>query len=240
MKYTFLSILFFYLGNIQAQEINYEAFAGEPVKMSMEVPMKKIGFTWYNKPDIGEKKQARIRTIFLNKNFKRATSPIALLTKMYHAKTKEELEIFLIDKRFLKRHKVKKVKDYTQNHYLMEYQLAVQHGERRMVVVKYSEIENGKKIGEHALQAISASKRGWLVTEEENLKDVEYVIRTLSAEAFLSFYRTYDSNDKDIDTLRAKVRSPRPKNRINLTTLAEELRKLPQSNPALWKKLQSL
>lgn len=111
----------------------------------------------------------------------------------------------------------------------------MRHEGSKVVLLKYSEIADGKKIGEHTLQAIYDG--GWKVTEIKELKDLEFVIRSLDADRFLDFYRTTESTDEDINELRKEVRSPVPENRINLNKLATVLKEVEQNNTKLWSKL---
>lgn len=221
--------------NVFSQKIDYEAFKGEPVNIVLEVPMKKVGFTWYNKPNLSEKGKLPVRTIEDRDNMDYASSPKALLTKVYHAQSKKDFENLVADKQYVKNFKIKKVKDYSKNHFISEYQLLVRHEGSKVVLLKYSEIADGKKIGEHTLQAIYDEE--WKVTEIEELNDLEFVIRSLDADRFLDFYRTMESTDEDINELRKKVRSPAPENRINLNKLAIVLKEVEQSNTKLWSKL---
>ncbi|MEM8528838.1 MAG: hypothetical protein AAGG68_29655 [Bacteroidota bacterium] len=223
--------------SVFCQDINYEAFKGEAVAVVMDIPLgKNNGFEWWNKPDLSEKGKTRILTIenrLVNADY--APSPTALLTKLYHAKSKKELLKYMTDKRFLKQFKVKKVKDYTQNHFRLEYQLVVPSSRGDVIILKYSEIAKGAKIGDYTIQAIY--DRGWKITEVEELKDIEFIINSLNATSFQAIYQQYKGKDEDINRLREKVRTPMPDNRLNLTKLAQVLKEVQKSDPQLWKKL---
>lgn len=231
--YITVIIVFLIIINSQAQEINYEAFKGEPINVSMDVDLEGFKFYWLNHPDIDEEKRSRITTIEKD-NLPYASSPVALLTKIYHAESKKELLSFVTDKELVKKFRLKKVNNYEENYFIAEYLLSVPTGKKGVSILKYSEFKDNKKVGEYTLQSIS--KRGRKVTDIEELKGIEFIVASLSAEMFLEFYRTYDSEDEEINKLRAKVRSQRL-NMLNLTRLAEVLQEIQKSDKTLWAKL---
>lgn len=223
--------------SVNGQDINYEDFRGEKVSVVMDFPLQKVSFRWYNKPDLSDKAKSRIRTITDNDNMDYASSPRALLTKIYHAKSKKGLKKFVLDKKLLKRFKVKKTKDYTNNHFISEYQVYVKNGNQGVAILKYTEIANGKEVGKYTLQAIRDTDSEWKVTELEELKEIEFTVNALNAASFKGIYQQYKTEDEDINRLREKVRTPMPDNRLNLTKLAQVLREVQKSDPMLWKKL---
>lgn len=219
--------------HVEAQDINYEAFEGTPVKMKMEVPLD-IKFIWNNRPGLTEERKERLKTI-KDDEMDYATSPKALLTKLYLADSKKEIEELTVSKQVAKRFKVKKVKNYEDNHLRIEYNLQIESNKDEFCIIKYSEIVQGKIVETSTLQAIW--NKGWKVAELPELDELTFIVENLSAEQFLEFYRTGNSDDEDINRLRQKVRTPKPDNRLNLTTLAEVLKEVQQNDPQLWKKL---
>ncbi|MEN0049918.1 MAG: hypothetical protein AAF806_22845 [Bacteroidota bacterium] len=221
--------------NINGQNVNYEDFKGEKISVVMDFPLQKVTFRWYNKSDLSDKAKSRIKTIADNDNMEYASSSRALLNKIYHAKSKKDLEKHVTDKKLLKRFKVKKTKDYTNNHFISEYQVYIKNGDQGIVILKYTEIEDGKEVGKYTLQAIR--DRGWKVTELEEWKDLEFIVGALNAASFQAIYQQYKGKDEDINQLRERVRTPMPDNRLNLTKLAQVLKEVQKSDPQLWKKL---
>jgi hypothetical protein len=222
-----------------SQDIDYEKFKGDAVLVNIDIEGV-YSFKWWNMPDISEEKKDRNKTTinrFENSDYVPGATP--LLTKLYHAKTKKDLLDYITDKRLLKQFKLKKAKDYTKNYYMYEYQLIVPSSQGKVVILKYSEYKNGRKIGEYTSQVGKNANeyKGYKAVYLEELEDIEYIVASLNGASFQAIYQRSTSDDEDINRLRQKVRTPKPDNRLNLTTLAAVLKEVEQNDPQLWKKL---
>lgn len=239
MKGLIIVLCGIFVISLNAQTTDYEQFKGKPINASVIVEMPILSFKSYNITD----RESCIE--WYDGALKQPpTSPKSnrdLLYLLHTAKNKKALKELVTHPSLIEQYEIKRKKNFTKNHFQPIHQLCLDKKDVVFCILKYSEIKDGKQIAIKSMQKASLKRKDGhhkLITHEDDLLDIEYMVRHLSSEAMKQLLGGEDISNPAIAELRESCsRGTAYNSRINITQLAASIREMKTAKPELWKNL---
>ncbi len=242
MKGLIIVLCGIFVLNLNAQTTDYEQFKGKSINVSVIAAMSRLSFKSYNITD--RKSCIEWYDGALKQPPTAPKSTRDLLYLLHTAKNKKALRKLVTHPSLIEQYEIKRKKDFTKNHFQPIHQLCLRKKDISFCILKYAEIKNGKQIAIKSMQKASLKRKDGhhkLITSEDDLLDIEYMIRHLSSEAMKQVLGGEDISNPAIVELRESCSRGTPYNsKININQLASSVRRIEQEDAALWEVLTTM
>lgn len=96
--------------------------------------------------------------------------------------------------------------DSTDNYIALVHTLMFDYGNRKIAIIKFSEVKNGKNNGFRIIQLEKIKEWEAVENIQDGLDDIRYCVKTLTTEGFWEFYNKSESEYPIVNQLRKQVK----------------------------------